>query len=245
MSLLTPLIWILTILPLIAIALIKSEKGQLKYLVFFILYFLFDCYIQQLSAMYLSLGFLGLKFTWIGKLLSLATSLTIIYSVSKAERQEIGFTTRTNTKKQLQFGLLFFVGFLLFDFIFKMILFPKGGSFDLETFAFQATMPGLTEELAFRGISLWLLEKAFPAKWNFKGINFGWGFVIVTLLFGISHGVVFTSGHEFKIDIVTIVYLVVISSLSLGVLRKFSGNLIYSALGHNVINIMNAIIRIL
>lgn len=245
MSLLTPLIWILIILPLIAIALIKSEKGQLKYLVFFILYFLFDCYIQQLSATYLSLDFLGLRFTWIGKFLSLATSLTIIYSVSKAERREIGFTTRTNTGKQLQFGLLLFVGFLLFDFIFKMILFPKGGSFNLETFAFQATMPGLTEELAFRGISLWLLEKAFPANWTFKGVKFGWGFVIVTLLFGISHGVVLTVGHEFKIDVITIVYLIVISSLSLGVLRKFSGSLIYSVLGHNVINIMNAIIRIL
>ncbi|WP_316835435.1 CPBP family intramembrane glutamic endopeptidase [Pedobacter nutrimenti] len=245
MSLLTPLIWILIILPVILIAFIKSEKGQLKYLVFFILYFLVDCYIQQLSRQYISMEFLGLKFSWIGKILSLVMSLVIIYSVSKSTRQEIGFTTKTNSKKQLIVGLLFFFGFLLFDFIFKMILFPKGGSFDLETFAFQATLPGLTEELAFRGISLWLLEKAFPPKWTFKGLKFGWGFIIVTVLFGVVHGVFLTANHAFKFDLVTIVYLALISSLSVGILRKFSGNIIYPILGHNTINIMNAIIRIL
>jgi hypothetical protein len=245
MSLFTPLIWLLIILPIVIIAFIKSEKGQLKYLAFFILYFLFDCYLQQLSMKYVSLEFLGLRFTWIGKILSLVTSLVIIYTVSKSDRQEIGFTTKTNAKNLVKSGLLFFFGFLLFDFLFKMILFPKGGSFNLETFAFQATMPGLTEELAFRGISLWLLDQVFLPKWTFKGLKFGWGFVIVTLLFGISHGALLTEHHVFKFDVVTIVYLTLISSLSVGLLRKFSGNLIYPILGHNTINLMNAIIRIL
>lgn len=245
MSLLTPLIWILIILPIIIIALIKSEKGKLKYLAFFVLYFLTDCYIQQLSRAHLNLDFLGLKFTWIGKIISLAVSLIIIYSVSKSNRQEIGFTTKTNTKKQVKTGLLFFFGFLLFDLIFKMILFPKGGHFDLETFAFQATMPGLTEEIAFRGISLWLLDKVFIPNWTFKGVKFGWGFIIVTVLFGVVHGAVLTESHAFKFDIMTIAYLTLISSLSVGILRKLSGNLIYSVLGHNTINVLNAIIRIL
>lgn len=245
MSLFTPLIWVLMILPLLGIAFISSEKGQLKYLVFFILYFLFECYIQQLASEFIDLKFIGLRFSWVGKILSLATSLTIVYSVSNSDRQDIGFTTRTNTKNQIKSGILIFIGFLLFDFVFKMILFPKGGSFDLETFAFQATMPGLTEELVFRGINLWLLDKVFPPKWTFKGVKFGWGFIIVTILFGLLHGVFLTTNHEFKFDLMTIVYLSLISSLSLGILRKLSGSIIYSVLGHNTINIMNAIIRIL
>ncbi|WP_316777727.1 type II CAAX prenyl endopeptidase Rce1 family protein [Pedobacter antarcticus] len=245
MSLFTPLVWVLMILPLLGIAFINSEKGQLKYLIFFILYFLFDCYIQQLASEFISLKFIGLRFSWAGKILSLATSMAIIYSVSKSDRQDIGFTVRTNSKNQIKSGLSIFFGFLLFDFIFKMILFPKGGSFDLETFAFQATMPGLTEELVFRGINLWLLDKVFPPKWTFKGVKFGWGFIIVTVLFGLIHGVLLTNNYEFKFDLVTIVYLSLISSLSLGILRKLSGSVIYSALGHNTINIMNAIIRIL
>ncbi|WP_139421110.1 CPBP family intramembrane glutamic endopeptidase [Chryseobacterium mulctrae] len=245
MSLFTPLIWILIVLPFIALALFRSEKVNLKYLFFFILYFLADCYIQHLSKLYFDLGFLGLKFAWIGKILSICLSLIVIFSVSKSDRVAIGFTTKTNSKSQLKSGVLIFIGFLIFDFIFKMILFPKGGNFDLETFVFQMTMPGITEELVFRGILFWLLDKTFAPNWNFKGVKFGWGFVIITILFAVAHGVVLTENHEFKFDLITIVYLTLISSLSVGILRKLSGNLIFSILGHNAINTMNAVIRIL
>ncbi|WP_343617902.1 CPBP family intramembrane glutamic endopeptidase [Flavobacterium sp.] len=245
MSLLTPFVWILLLLPFIILAFVTSKKSNLKYLLFFLLYFLTDCYIQQLSLQFISLKIIGLKFAWAGKLFSLILSLVIIFSVNTTERQLIGFTNKTNSTKQLRFGILVFLGFLLFDCIFKMILFPKGATFDLETFAFQATMPGLTEELAFRGIVFWLLDKAFEPKWNCKGIQFGWGFIIVTLLFAVAHGAVLTEDHQFKFDLITIIYLTVVSSLSVGLLRKFSGNSIFPILGHNCINLMNAVIRIL
>ena len=245
MSLFTPLIWILIILPFIVLASFKTEKVKVKYLLFFILYFLADCYVQHLSRLYFNLDFLGLKFAWIGKILSLCLALAVIFSVSKTDREAIGFSFKTNSKSQLKSGVFIFLGVLSFDFIFKMILFPKGGDFDLETFVFQMTMPGLTEELVFRGILFWLLDKAFVPSWNFKGVKFGWGFVIVTLLFAVGHGAVLTENHEFKFDLITILYLAIVSSLSVGILRKLSGNLIFPILGHNLINTMNAIIRIL
>ena len=244
MSLLTPIIWLLVMLPIFILAFFKSKKGNLKFLLLFLVIFLADNYLQIFSKQLIP-DFLGLKFAWLGKFLSLALSLSIIYFVNKNVRKEFGFTSSTNSKKQVKYGILVFLGFLIFDFVFKLILFPKGGEFDLETFAFQATMPGLTEELLFRGIYLWIFDKVFLPNWNLKGIQFGWGFIIVTLLFGIAHGIILTSDHQFKFDIITILYLTLISSLSLGILRKFSGNLIYSILGHNVINVMNAIIRIL
>ena len=244
MSLFTPLIWILIILPFIILAGFRSEKVDLKYIFLFILYFLTDSYIQHLSKLYFDLDFLGLKFAWVGKILSLCFALIIIFSVSKKDREEIGFTTKTNSKSQVKSGILIFLGFLAFDFLFKMILFPKGGDFDLETFAFQMTMSGLTEELVFRGILFWLLDKAFAPKWSFKGVKFGWGFVIVTILFAEAHGVMLTENYEFKFDIITILYLTIISSFSLGILRKLTGNLVFPILGHNAINTINAIIRI-
>ncbi|WP_300675423.1 CPBP family glutamic-type intramembrane protease [Soonwooa sp.] len=245
MSLLTPLLWIAIMLPFIITAIVKTEKPNLKYLFYFILYFLLDCLTQALAKDFISLDAIGLHFAWAGKILSLLLSLAIILSVSKQEQQAIGFTLKTNSNTQVKFGVLIFLGFLAFDFIFKMILFPKGGTFDLETFLFQASMPGLTEEIAFRGIGFWLLDKAFPPKWNYKGIEFGWGFVIITILFGVGHGVVLTTDYQVKFDLITIIYLIVISSFSVGVLRKFSGNLIFPIIGHNCINLMNAIIRIL
>lgn len=245
MSLFTPFIWILILLPVIISAFIKSKNRNTKYLLYFLLYFFADSYLQILGRQYINLEFIGLKFAWITKLISLSIALAFILSVSKSEQQAIGFTTKTNSKKQLRYGILVFLGFTLFDIIFKLILFPKGASFDAETFIFQATMPGLSEEILFRGIFLWILEKAFPPQWNFKGIKFGWGFIIITILFAVMHGVVLTDTHQLKTDIITIVYLALISSLSVGILRKFSGNLIFPVLGHNLINTINAIIRIL
>jgi membrane protease YdiL (CAAX protease family) len=126
-----------------------------------------------------------------------------------------------------------------------MILFPKGGEFDLQQFLFQATIPGITEEIVFRGILLWILSKAFVPSIRFKGVLFGWGFIIITFLFAMIHGVGLTENLELKLDIVTILYLFLITSLSVSILRKFSGNLILPVLGHNVVNVMNAVIRIL
>ena len=245
MSLFTPIIWILILLPIIILAFIKSKNRNTKYLVYFILYFLADSYLLILGRQYINLEFLGLKLNWASKLISIVFALILIFSVSRNEREAIGFTTKTNSKKQFRYGIFVFLGLTLFDIIFKLILFPKGGTFDAETFLFQATMPGLSEEILFRGIFLWMLEKAFPAQWDFRGIKFGWGFVIITITFGLIHGVILTDTHQFKIDIITIVYLTLISSVSVGILRKFSGNLIYPVLGHNLINITNVIIRIL
>jgi hypothetical protein len=242
MSLFTPLLWILLIAPIIVIACFKSEKLNLKYLGFFILYFLADVFLQASGKQLINLD---LKFNWAGKFLSLVLALIIIFSVSKEERIKIGFTSKTNSPASLKFGLLVFFGFTFFDIIFKLILFPKGNAFNLETFLFQATMPGLTEEILFRGISLWLLDKAFAPTWNYRGIKFGWAFVIVTVLFGVSHGAILDQDLHLKFDIITMVYLTLISSLSVGILRQFSGNLIYSILGHNTINLINAVIRIL
>lgn len=245
MSLLTPLLWIAIMLPFIIIAILKTEKTNLKFLFYFVLYFGLDCLIQALSKDFINLDSIGLHFAWGGKLLSLLLSLGIIFSLNKKNREAVGFTLKTNSKKQVKFGVSVFLGFLAFDFIFKMILFPKGGTFDWETFLFQASMPGLTEEIAFRGIGFWLLDKAFPPKWNYKGVQFGWGFIIITILFGVGHGVILTTDYQVKFDFVTIIYLILISSFSVGVLRKFSGNLIFPIIGHNCINLMNAIIRIL
>lgn len=243
MSLLTPFLWIVIILPFICIAIINNYKRNIKYLFYFLLYFVLDCTLQGLAKDYITIQ--SFSFAWIGKILSLILSIGIIFSLNKKNREDLGFTLKTNSRKQLIYGISIFLCFLLFDFIFKMIVFPKGKSFDWETFLFQATMPGITEEIAFRGIGFWLLDKAFPPKWNWKGIRFGWGFIIITVLFGVVHGAIITPDYQVKFDLITIAYLILISSFSVGVLRKFSGNIIYPIIGHNCINLMNIIIRIL
>lgn len=242
MSHFTPFLWLLILTPLFVIAGLTSKKTNVKYLLIFVIYFILDYFLLEMGHKFLNPEFL--KFNWLGKILSVALSLAFIFFHSKEIRKDIGFTTESK-KNTLKLGIAIFLGILLFDFVFKMILFPKGGKFNLETFLYQATMPGITEELVFRGIYLWLLSKSFVGTKVIKGVAFGWGFIIVTFLFALVHGVYWTETFEIKVDFFTIIYLTLVTSLSLGILRKFSGNLIFPILGHNIVNIMNATIRIL
>jgi len=58
----------------------------------------------------------------------------------------------------------------------------------LETWAYQATLPGLVEEVAFRGVLLALLDRAFLARRVLFGAPMGWGGAVVTLVFLALHG---------------------------------------------------------
>ncbi|WP_159022697.1 CPBP family intramembrane glutamic endopeptidase [Formosa sp. L2A11] len=241
MSIWTPLLWLVIITPILIIAHFKSERTNFKYLLIFVIYFLFDNYLNSLD--FIDTFLPNLNWNWDGKFLSLILSLGFILFQSKEIRKDIGFTTKFNSK--IKFGILIFLGFLIFDFAFKYLVFPKGGEFNLESFLFQATMPGLTEEILFRGIYLWLLNKAFVSSKVINGVSFSWSFVIVTVLFGVAHGIILTESFEINYDIATIMYLTLISSLALGLLRKYSGNLLLPILGHNIINVMNFLIRLM
>jgi len=244
MSLWTPLVWLALISPLLLLAKLLTKKTNPKYLFLFAAYFLAYAYARLLGFEYLNLKFLNLDLNWGGTILSLLLALLFLWYHAKTIRQNMGFTTKVN-KETVKLGVLIFFGILIFDFGFKMLLFPKGGHFEMEQFLFQASMPGLSEEIVYRGILLWILSKAFVPTKKIKGVVFGWGFVIVTFLFAMIHGVMLTETMEFKIDIVTIIYLTLVTSLSLGILRKFSGNLVLPTLGHNLVNLMNFFIRLL
>lgn len=60
----------------------------------------------------------------------------------------------------------------------------------VETVLYQATMPGLEEELLFRGILWALIDRALRRRTVLWGAQVGWGLVITTLVFGLAHGVV-------------------------------------------------------
>lgn len=57
-----------------------------------------------------------------------------------------------------------------------------------ETWLYQATLPGLVEELLFRGVLLALLDRAFVARRVVLGASIGWGGVVVTVVFVALHG---------------------------------------------------------
>lgn len=99
----------------------------------------------------------------------------------------------------------------------------------LETWLYQATLPGLVEETVFRGLLLALAERAVAARharWEVMGTGIGWGGLVVTLTFLALHGI--SLGTVLGVLPAALLYLW---------LRKRTGSLLLPIVVHNLWNL--------
>ncbi len=78
-------------------------------------------------------------------------------------------------------------------FVVIAMLFPADPP-STEDVAFQTTMPGLDEELFYRGLLLFALDQAFRGRKQLLGVDWGWGAVLSCLLFGMTHAFGYSDG---------------------------------------------------
>ena len=108
----------------------------------------------------------------------------------------------------------------------------------MPTLLFQASMPGLGEELAYRGVLLALLNKVFGRPWRLWGAQYGFGLVVISVMFGLLHGLDirgFRVRHVFWPEM-TYAFLV---GLTLTWLRERTGSVWPGVVFHNLANVMN------
>lgn len=108
-------------------------------------------------------------------------------------------------------------------------------SVDAETIAFQAILPGIDEELLYRGVMLLMLDQAIRARRELWGGSVGWSVVITAAVFGIAHGLhVQPSGIAFEPG-----YMIVTAVLGLvfAWLRIRWDSLLPAILAHNAWNV--------
>jgi len=111
----------------------------------------------------------------------------------------------------------------------------SGKDFSLETSLFQATMPGLTEELAFRGIYLALFDRMFAARFRVFGAELGYGAIATSLVFAMAHVVRFDAHFIPQVAIVPGIWMTV-GALFLVWLRCRSRSLVLPVVVHNLSN---------
>ena len=187
-----------------------------------------DDFVTGLPSMVKGLDVLGDHWNWTGKLLSLALSALIIVAL-RLSPITIGLTLKHRHTKIGLIALLLFIAWgtclgLLF----------KPGAPDAETLAFQVTMPGLSEELVYRGIAPALLLGLIRHKGPTEGIP--WVVILVTsVIFGAWHGLNYSDG-KFGFDVMSALFPF-IGSIPGGWLRFKTGSLVFPVLAHSLANL--------
>lgn len=170
---------------------------------------------------------IGGRWNWQGKLLALGATLLI------ARLPAFGWLRSGFTLSQQPGSLMAAVPLAAVYcafFVAIALAFP-GDTTDAEEVAFQLTMPGLEEELFYRGILLFALDRAFTGRKRFLGVDWGWGAVLSCFLFGMAHAFGFGDGH-FSFDEMAMA-LTAIPSLLAVWLRLRTGSVLLPVIMHN------------
>lgn len=118
---------------------------------------------------------------WQGKILALFASLTIAALPMFGWRAS-GLTARQADVK----APLAVAGLYALLFVGLALALPDEPATP-ETLAFQLTMPGLEEEVFYRGLLLLALDRAFAGRSRVLGVDWSWGAALSCILFGLAH----------------------------------------------------------
>jgi membrane protease YdiL (CAAX protease family) len=232
-SLMTQLLRLAIITPFIVIALRKREKRNIQYVLLFTAFFLVGSLVRGVPFYFKSINFTHTMWNWEGKFCAIVFSMIFVLIYRKIPLAEYGLTWKPHSSS-LKPCLILTTFYVIAGFIIGLLT-HSGSSFSLEFLFFELTMPGLDEEIFFRGVGLALLNRAFGKNQDLFGTKIGWGLIIISLIFGLIHGVHLNDELKLKVDLFSI-SLTTFSGFLLGWLRVRSGSLVLPIAAHNLGN---------
>jgi membrane protease YdiL (CAAX protease family) len=171
---------------------------------------------------------IGNRWNWAGGLLAAAGMLALAAALVRRAGfawQEFGFTL-SQRPGSLRAAALVALPVLALNYAAMTLSHFRLPSVPLETWLYQATLPGLVEEIAFRGVLLALADRAFAARRTIGGAPLGFGGAIVTAGFCAAHGISF--GTALGVLPAALLYLW---------LRARTGSLVLPVVVHNAWNL--------
>jgi membrane protease YdiL (CAAX protease family) len=178
-----------------------------------------------------------LDWNWGGKIAAIGSTV-LVFAVLALTLKGVSAPTAGFTFRQRKGSLLpavIVTTLLAASVIGLEIAAADGTALDPERLAFQATMPGIDEELFFRGVLLCLLGIAAPSGGlNLLGARITVGGFLATVLFGLGHGLAYSNdGLQFSW-----IFVAITAYLGFGLLwlRERTGSVLWPIFAHNVIN---------
>jgi len=180
-------------------------------------------------------GFQHLHWSWQECILSTAWPFLLIALVPGISLASVGVTSRFRPG-----WLKPSIVALLLALAVPAVFFILGArkKLDAEGWAFLLIMPGLAEELVFRGVFQSLLNRVFGKPWRLANAEFGWGLIITAILFAGSNGLVAVDPQLHVRIVLHSAIAPFMMSLVSGWVRERTDSVWPSVFGHNLSNIV-------
>jgi len=141
-------------------------------------------------------------------------------------------------KKKQTFSNLPSSNIILFLFLlvaaFSLAIFTTPYTKRISGFVFYLFFVGFGEEILYRGYIQSRLNEAFDRSYHFFGVNWGWGIIIASLIFGFSHmGILTLSLGEYVLRLPW-VFWTFFSGLVFGFIREKTGSIVAPAVVHGM-----------
>lgn len=213
-----------------------AARGRIKWVWLLAVLPLMAAYDALLTRGYghIPLSFGQSDWNWEGKLLAIALSLAVATALGW---RKVGLTLKQD-RAGLP-GALILCGILGALFLGLGLYFP-GEGFTADSLAFQLTMPGLDEELFYRGVLLLMLNEAFGKPLTVLGARMGWGAVVSSFAFGLTHALGYDDG-AFTFDAM-LMATTGLPALLLVWLKEKTGSLLLPVIMHNFANSISMLV---
>ena len=210
------------------LASIADRKITAAFAVGVALYLGLDDFITGLPNLIPSLDFIGGNWNWAGKIFSLAFSIAVIF-IFKISPDALGLRLKQECPTLAWISV---IAFVIWGATLGTVFKPVAA--DVETLLFQATMPGLVEEITYRGVAPALLLGLVNRQPHVRGIP--WAVVVATsFLFGAWHALSFSNGHV-NIELMSGLFPF-LGSIAGGWIRFKTRSLLVPILGHSLANV--------
>lgn len=208
-----------------------KEKSKLNYkrLLIFAVIFVFYQALLFLPKFNSNFDVIKSSWNWSGKIFGITYGF-ISYLLFKKYFPENDFFTIKQNKKDLKPALIGAIAIVLTSMIPWSIL--DKSAFNIETLAFQISLPGIDEEIMFRGVFLGLLATSLKDKVYFFGNP---SVLLTAILFGFTHSL--TLNKDYTIDFELFYFIqTVFAGYVWGWITIKSHSILLAILSHNLSN---------
>lgn len=181
----------------------------------------------------------GTHWNWSGKILDVAVMLlvaTIFIATKRFTARDFGLTFKQapGTGRAIVFMM---IPYLIVIAVLTAKYFGETQPQTAETIWYEATMPGLAEELLWRGILLALLDRMFTARFKLANAEIGYGAIALTLVFALVHGLHFDKTLAVQTDWMNAL-MAGVTGFALVWLRLRTKSLVLPVVLHNATNVI-------